>query len=52
VYEKIGTPDEQKATPKITPDERAMIVASLTSRGMEASEANITALFKKRYGLN
>lgn len=52
LYEAAGTPGEAKAKPAMTSDERALIVASLTGRGLEASEANIVALFKKRYGLN
>ena len=52
LYEAAGTPGEAKAKPAMTSDERALIVATLTGRGLEASEANIVALFKKRYGLN
>lgn len=52
LYEKIGTPGESAAKPKITDDERAMIVAALQTEGVaKPTEAAILERFNRRYGI-
>ncbi len=51
LYEVAGTAQETTAKPKVSDDDRKLIVAALKAEGIQATENNIAARFNLRFGI-
>jgi len=51
MYQSAGTPDALTAQPKLSDNDRTLIIAALKGEGLQPTEANIQARFKLRYGI-
>lgn len=51
MYEVAGTPDEARATPRISSDEDTLIRAALVSEGIEPTEITIRERFNLKHGI-
>jgi soluble lytic murein transglycosylase len=51
LYELAGTPKEASAVVTISSDNRQMMIAALTAKGIPVTEANINSMFARAYGL-
>jgi hypothetical protein len=51
LYEVAGTAQEATAKPKVSDDDRKLIVAALKTEGIQPTEGNIAARFNLRFGI-